>query len=172
MRVFPFSFTEKWTDIKGKSIFWVPSLGQVGEDFLDCVFKWFFTQFHSESALKIVSTRFFCKLKSRVSRWILREHLWKICFKWLACHCTGIKWQTENFSSSALYCLKQDHSSSFYSSLPQTLCKPGSSSVNQVGNKPWDNSPPVALVILLHPWTIPLGMHWNKDEKKIMVVWF
>lgn len=83
MRVFPFSFTDKWTDIKGKSIprehkgKRVPSLGQVGDDFLDCVFNWFFIQFHSESALKTVTVRtgFFCKLKSRVSSWMLREHL-------------------------------------------------------------------------------------------------
>lgn len=83
MRVFPFSFTDKWTDIKGKSIprehkgKRVPSLGQGGDEFLDCIFNWFFTQFHSGSALKIVTvrTRFFGKLKSRVSSWVLREHL-------------------------------------------------------------------------------------------------
>ena len=143
---------------QGKKHFWVPSLGQVGDDFLDCGFRWFFIQFHSESALKIVtvSTRLFCKLKSRVSSWILREHLWKICFKWLPCCCTGIMWWTESYSSSALCCLKQDHPSAFCRSLPQTLCKLGNSLVNQVENKPWANSPPIVLVIE-HPWKNSIG---------------
>lgn len=146
--------------------FWLPSQGQVEDDFLDCGFKWCFIQFHSKSALWIVSATFFCKLKSRVSSWILRQHLWKICCMWLVCHCTVIMLQTE----------LQLHSSLLPESRPTlTLLQVPTSDVTQTGQQfsepgreqTLGQCPPILHDSSLEQWC----KEWRM-RKKIVILWF